>query len=264
MEHICGLPQDTCTPGGDHKRPRAGSALVGVLLLGKQLVYASHDLGLHDSLLLVPVDLDHDVRVEPLDGRDVLVELDEACAQRRLGVVAALVHARSNLAGGGREELDVVGLARDRVDAAARNALHEDLVRHVQQNEGARVDAQVLEHVRLRHGARHTIEQVALVIRHVLSRGLDDVHDELIRHEVARVHEALRLHAQRRLALHLRAQRVARRDVLHVVALRDGLALRALSRGRGAGDDEAKLLAPTKRQGCCIRDSPRAAAPTPS
>eukprot|EP00968_Pinguiococcus_pyrenoidosus_P010494 scaffold831_cov268-Pinguiococcus_pyrenoidosus.AAC.13 len=274
---------------------------------------------LSDELLdyvlgLVAVDFDHHILVEALHRRHILMELHKTSSQCLFRIVTALVDTSRDLPRGRREELHVVALARDGINAATRDSLYKNLVRHVQEDESTRVEPKfpvkcrwsgtvcrsvswlsrrwkakpnpdgshtfstvhpsihpsihlrtalprpwasygnpklkqnAPQHPRLRHGPRHPVEEISLIRRDLLGGRLDDAHHEVVRHQIALVHEGFGLHAQVGLRLDLRAQGVARADVLHVVAQRDRFALRALARRRRTRDDEAQLLPSTPEQ----------------
>ena len=90
----------------------------------------------------------------------------------------------------------------------------------------------LVERLGLDDGAREAVEQEA-VARVVLLEALDDDPDDhVVGHELAGVHEALGLGAQRAAVLDGQAQDVAGRDVREAELVADALGLRALA---GAG-----------------------------
>ena len=125
------------------------------------------------------------------DLRLVVVALDEP---RAVDVAAALVL--------GRVELDVVDVAGLDAHAPAGDAAHELLVGHVDQQHRGDAAAEpverLAERVGLRARAREAVEDEA-VARVVGADAVDDqVDHELVGHELAGVHEALRLQARAR------------------------------------------------------------------
>ena len=169
------------------------------------------------------------VDLEPLldDLRLVVVALDEA---RAVDVAAAFVLRRIGL--------DVVHAAGLDAHAPPGDAPHEILVGHVEQQHRGDAAAELVERlaerVGLRARAREAVEDEA-VARVVGADAVDDqVDHELVRHELAGVHEALRLQPQLGAVLDGRAQDVAGRHVRQPEVFLQAGGLRALARRRAA------------------------------
>ena len=150
----------------------------------------------------------------------------------RLGlVVVALVH----LAAAPRADVDA---GRGRVPTRPAGAprgepLDDDVGLHG--DEKRRVERAVhgCELGVERHGlggvAGEAVEDEALLGIIVLEALLDEIDDELVRDELAGVHEGLRLLAELRLSLHSRAEEVAGGDVREAILLDELLRLSALA-----------------------------------
>src|SRR5690606_24166019 len=132
--------------------------------------------------------------------------------------------------------LDVVHLARDGIGSPAAHPLHDRIVRDLQDDYGIepptalREDA--LEAVGLTDVARKTVEDRPRDSG-LLGEGLPhETEDDLVRHQLPRVHEPLRLPAQLGAFPDRRAQDVARCDLRNPQPLRQLAPLRSLPRAR--------------------------------
>ena len=155
-----------------------------------------------------------------------------------LGVVASL-RAPLRDVGRGRVELEVVNLPRLRVHPASDDALDEDVVRDVEEDDGVGDDTLLRDGVRLGRGPRVAVEEPAGGFGLVRVERLDDHPDDhLVGHEIASVHELLGAHAEVGARRDRCAEEIARGDVLQAVLIDDELALGALAGGWGAGDHD--------------------------
>mmetsp|Transcript_86377 Transcript_86377/g.259125 ORF Transcript_86377/g.259125 Transcript_86377/m.259125 type:complete len:202 (-) Transcript_86377:1102-1707(-) len=166
----------------------------------------------------------------------------EPLGERLLGVVGALREARLDLlsiVALRRAELHVVDLARIRVQPPARDALDENVVGHLQQDGLGRHQEELLHLLGLRLGPREAVEKpTALLALGLVELIGDEADDEVVGHELTRLHVLLGLLAELvRLVLGGLAQHVARRDVDELEHLNNLLALRPFARGRRARDD---------------------------
>mmetsp|Transcript_47190 Transcript_47190/g.126208 ORF Transcript_47190/g.126208 Transcript_47190/m.126208 type:complete len:242 (-) Transcript_47190:35-760(-) len=205
------------------------------------------------------VDLHHDFLEERQDAVDLRVVIPQAHPDGFLLIVAAVYEAVHDLGWRGLE-LQVVDVAGLGVQTTAAATLHEHLVRHLDEQEFVHLQARIHHGLSLIGGAREAIEEAALLLDVGLHEPvLDEVDDELAGHEAARVHEALRLEAQLGALLHVVAQDVARGDVHVAELLLDLVALRALARGRRAGDHDqgrgAAAARPRARRGADPHDA---------
>ena len=117
-----------------------------------------------------------------------------------------------------RAEGEVVDVARLRVRAPPHDALHDDLVRHVDEQEDVGADVALLDRLGLRRRARVPVEEPASALHVRLAETVHDhVDDNVIRHEVTRVHETLGLLARRRALRDLLSKQIAHRDVHEAV-----------------------------------------------
>ena len=96
----------------------------------------------------------------------------------------------------------------------------------------------------LRHGAREAVEQEALLRDRARQRLVDDAVDDVVGHQLPRVHQRLRLPAQRGSVGHRLAQDVAGGKLRKSEARDQALRLRALACSRRPEEDEVHGLAP--------------------
>src|SRR3954452_21136067 len=107
------------------------------------------------------------------------------------------------------------------------------------------VEQHVVERLCLRHVAREAVEQEALA-GVVLLESCDDHSDrDLVRNEVAGVHELLRLLAELGALADIGAEDVTRRDLRDPEVCGDELGLRPLSRSGGPDEDQTHHCAAT-------------------
>ena len=141
--------------------------------------------------------------------------METSRSHRGLVVVVALVHLATalgaGLVGGGA---DVVAVA---AHATRGEALDDDLGVNVDEQRRVQRTTQLgqlgVKRDRLRGRAREAVEDEALLGVRILQALGDQADDDIVGHEVARVHERLRLLPQRRAGLYGSAQHVARGDV---------------------------------------------------
>jgi len=129
------------------------------------------------------------------------------------------------------------------VHEAAGDAADEERVVDAELDRLVQLRVAIREHLvellRLRDGAREAVEHKAALARRLVEVLADQVHDEVVRHELAGVHDVLGLLAERRLRLHGGAEHVARREVAHAVLLDELGRLRALARAGRAHEHHA-------------------------
>mmetsp|Transcript_74368 Transcript_74368/g.134024 ORF Transcript_74368/g.134024 Transcript_74368/m.134024 type:complete len:257 (-) Transcript_74368:292-1062(-) len=134
-------------------------------------------------------------------------------------------------------ELQVVDLPILRVQAATAAALHERLVRDLDQQEPLDVDASFHQSQGLVWSPRETVQQTAFLLHVVLGESvLHKVDNEVAWHQRTRVHERLCLDAKRSSILDVLPQDVASGDVNVAIFLLDLLALGALTSRWWSGD----------------------------
>ena len=128
----------------------------------------------------------------------------------------------------------VAGLALG-ARTAARDAVLDDIVRHVDEDGALDGRAHLGEDLGLRKVAREAVQQHRHVARRLRDDILDHRGDEGVGHELARLHERLGLPAGLRPLRHGAAQQVAARHVFEIRVLGRQLARdRTLPRTRGA------------------------------
>ena len=98
-----------------------------------------------------------------------------------------------------------------------------------------------VEHDRLGHGARETVQQHAALGVRLVETAVDHPDDQVVGHEPARIHDRLRLAAQGGVASHLAAEHVARGHVRHAELHRNARCLGALT-AAGRPDPERDHL----------------------
>jgi len=108
---------------------------------------------------LRPVHLHGDVGVAPPHGLDVRVELPQPHLHLLLGIVAPLLEPPQHLLVVGRAERHVVYLAGDGICPTPDNALNEDFVGNVEEDEAVGRHARLGEGLRLGEGAWEAVEE---------------------------------------------------------------------------------------------------------
>ena len=167
----------------------------------------------------------------------VLVVSFEAFAEGDLIVVAALFQwFASHIVLAGhfrRRKLDVVGAARGAVGETAGNAAHEQFVVDAKLKGARHLFLLLVEHVVERHGlargARKAVQQKALGAGRLRELGLDETNDEIVRHELASLHERLGLFAEVSAVLHGGPKQITGAQMADGILFLENLGLRALA-----------------------------------
>ena len=145
-------------------------------------------------------------------------------------------------AGHRRRRVFAVGGLALRTGLAPGEPPDQDVGRHLEQDDVVDAPPPALQHLverlRLRHGAGETVEEEALDDARRGQRLVDDAVDDVVGHQLARVHQRLRLAAERRPIGDRLAQDVARRQLRDAVAEDQPLGLCALPCSGGPEKDE--------------------------
>src|SRR6185503_16321676 len=193
------------------------------------------------------------LRVVLDEGCGLTLEHLEAVANRVFVVVFALQQlaagflARVELRR--RREVDVQHRAGLRARAPARQALHENLEVDVHQHDVVELELeraeQHVEAVGLARVARESVEDEAALRVGRCDTTLDHAEHDLVRDELAGVHDFLGSQAERRLVGDGLAQQVARRDLREPVVFLNALRLRAFAGTRRAAHDDSHWMSST-------------------
>ena len=199
--------------------------------------------------------VDRQHAIDPVDNALSLVVVDDLAHRRHLlleagaddlGPIVVALHELVALevavTGHARRLADlVVRGAAGRADPAAGQALHELLVRHVDEDDA--VDALPLRRERLvergclRHGARESVEDGAARRLGLGQLGHHQADRRPVRDELAALHVLARLVAEGGPGLHRGPKEVARGEVRDAELTRDGARLCALA-GAGRPDEQ--------------------------
>ena len=147
---------------------------------------------------------------------------------------AALV-AHALRLGGHRRHM--VAGAAVRADPAAAHALHNRLVADLQGDHAVEDDPGLLQGLGLGDGAGHAVQNVTLGTVRLFQPLGNDADDDLIGHQLPRVHEGLGLQARGSAVLHGGAEDVAGGDGGNIQLFTQDVGLCSLSGARGAQQD---------------------------
>ena len=135
----------------------------------------------------------------------------------------------------GRVVLDVIRTAAHGVDAATRHAFDDFGVGHADFEHEVKRNAGVEERLGLRDRAGEAVEEEALFAVGLREAFLDEADDDVVRHELTRVHHLLGGETEGRARLDGGAKHVARGDLGNAELFGDELGLGALA-GTGRPD----------------------------
>src|ERR1700722_17558489 len=133
----------------------------------------------------------------------------------------------------------MIGASGRQVDAAARQALDDHGVRHVDLQHIVQFDAGIPHGFGLRNRAWKAIEQEAIEAIRSSNSFLDQFNDEIVGNQLANVHDFFRRGPQRRTCSDDGAKHVARRDSWYAELGRNVGGLRALARARSPDEYES-------------------------
>ena len=128
----------------------------------------------------------------------------------------------------------MVGTARRRVRTATAHAFDDGVKGHVDFDHVVEFHAGCLHGVGLGNGAGKAVKQKALGAIGLRQALFDQINDECVADQTARVHDGLGFQAQGRTRLDGGAQHVARRNLGNAVLLADKRGLRALACARSS------------------------------
>mmetsp|Transcript_8234 Transcript_8234/g.30554 ORF Transcript_8234/g.30554 Transcript_8234/m.30554 type:complete len:203 (+) Transcript_8234:1146-1754(+) len=160
----------------------------------------------HVTLGAVTVDVFDNIGILAHDGINVAVVHRQAVRRLFFRVVASLRQSRGNFRRRRREERHVINSSVNRIQASADDAVNENFIRHIEQQEQIRLDSTLLQRLCLLFTARVAIQQPTLGAIRLRQAVLDHGDDDFVWHQVAAIHELLRLLTSRSAFGHSRSQ----------------------------------------------------------
>src|SRR2546425_6657867 len=126
---------------------------------------------------------------------------------------------------------------------------------------------QLAEAFRLRRGPRKTVEHKPVPAVGPRDAIFDHLKHNGVRHQIAAIHNRLRLQTERRAAAHMLAKHIAARKMRHAIAARQFLRLRTFARARWSDKDHGaveRVAGPVRRLHVARLHSAPAAYPAPT